>query len=242
VTYRTIANCLGAAVATLAGVLYALWLRYTGPNTTLDFAIMIDILLMVVIGGMGTMYGAVLGATIFVVAQNYLQDLMKLRERRGERHSAPPRSAPSGPVATVVRRAVRPLGVLLPARHRRAAPGVARMSFRSRYVVCEGREIHYTEWGASNAETVIAWHGLARTGRDMDEIAAHLASRFRVICPDTIGRGLSQWSPRPESEYCLEFYGRLAVSLADQLGLATFHWLGTSMGGAIGIPSRRRAP
>ena len=78
VIYRTIANCLGALVATVAGVLYALWLRYTGPNTTLDFAIMIDILLMVVIGGMGTMYGAVLGATIFVVAQNYLQDLMKL--------------------------------------------------------------------------------------------------------------------------------------------------------------------
>jgi branched-chain amino acid transport system permease protein len=78
VIYRTIANCLGAAVATLAGVLYALWLRYTGPNTTLDFAIMIDILLMVVIGGMGTMYGAVIGATLFVIAQNYLQDLMKL--------------------------------------------------------------------------------------------------------------------------------------------------------------------
>jgi branched-chain amino acid transport system permease protein len=77
VTYRTIANCLGALVATLAGVLYALWLRYTGPNTTLDFAIMIDILLMVVIGGMGTMYGAVIGATLFVVAQNYLQVAMK---------------------------------------------------------------------------------------------------------------------------------------------------------------------
>jgi len=77
VIYRTIANCLGAVVATLAGVLYALWLRYTGPNTTLDFAIMIDILLMVVIGGMGTMYGAVIGAAIFVVAQNYLQEAMK---------------------------------------------------------------------------------------------------------------------------------------------------------------------
>ena len=77
VIYRTIANCLGAVVATLAGVLYALWLRYTGPNTTLDFSIMIDILLMVVIGGMGTMYGAVIGATIFVVAQNYLQEAMK---------------------------------------------------------------------------------------------------------------------------------------------------------------------
>ena len=77
VIYRTIANCLGAVVAALAGILYALWLRYTGPNTTLDFGIMIDILLMVVIGGMGTMYGAVIGATIFVVAQNYLQVAMK---------------------------------------------------------------------------------------------------------------------------------------------------------------------
>ncbi len=78
VTYRTVANCLAALGATAAGVLYALWLRYTGPDTTLSFSIMIDILLMVVIGGMGTMYGPVLGATLFVVAQNYLQDLMKL--------------------------------------------------------------------------------------------------------------------------------------------------------------------
>jgi branched-chain amino acid transport system permease protein len=78
VTYRTVANCLAALGATVAGVLYAVWLRYTGPDTTLSFNIMIDILLMVVIGGMGTMYGAVIGATLFVVAQNYLQDLMKL--------------------------------------------------------------------------------------------------------------------------------------------------------------------
>jgi branched-chain amino acid transport system permease protein len=78
VTYRTVANCIGALGATLAGVLYAIWLRYTGPDTTLSFNIMIDILLMVVIGGMGTMYGAAIGATIFVIAQNYLQDLMKL--------------------------------------------------------------------------------------------------------------------------------------------------------------------
>jgi branched-chain amino acid transport system permease protein len=78
VVYRTVANCLAAVIAAIAGVLYAIWLRYTGPDTTLSFNIMIDILLMVVIGGMGTLYGAVLGATIFVVAQNYLQDLMKL--------------------------------------------------------------------------------------------------------------------------------------------------------------------
>ena len=77
VTYRTVANCLAALGATAAGVLYALWLRYTGPDTTLSFNIMIDILLMVVIGGMGTLYGSVIGATLFVVAQNYLQDLMK---------------------------------------------------------------------------------------------------------------------------------------------------------------------
>jgi branched-chain amino acid transport system permease protein len=78
VNYRTVANCLAALGATAAGVLYAIWLRYTGPDTTLSFSIMIDILLMVVIGGMGTLYGAVLGATLFVVAQSYLQDLMRL--------------------------------------------------------------------------------------------------------------------------------------------------------------------
>jgi pimeloyl-ACP methyl ester carboxylesterase len=108
------------------------------------------------------------------------------------------------------------------------------MSFTSNYLQCEGRELHYTEWGRGNAEVLIAWHGLARTCRDMDHIAAHLAQRYRVICPDTIGRGLSQWSPQPEREYCLAFYVRLATALVDQLGLGQFHWLGTSMGGAIG--------
>jgi pimeloyl-ACP methyl ester carboxylesterase len=106
---------------------------------------------------------------------------------------------------------------------------------KSKYLVCEGREIHYMDWGAEQADVVVAWHGLARTGRDMDELAAHLSSRYRVICPDTIGRGLSQWSPQPEREYCLEFYARLAVSLIDQLGIGDCHWLGTSMGGAIGL-------
>ncbi len=105
----------------------------------------------------------------------------------------------------------------------------------SKYLVCEGREIHYTEWGPDRAEVVIAWHGLARTGRDMDEVAEHLSAHSRVICPDTIGRGLSEWSPNPEEEYCLAFYGRIAVSLMDQLGIRAAHWLGTSMGGALGI-------
>ncbi|KUJ73259.1 ABC transporter permease [Ruegeria marisrubri] len=76
VHYRVAATCLSASVAALAGSLYAIWLRYVGPDTALSMEIMIDILLMVVIGGMGTMYGAVIGATVFVIAQNYLQNLM----------------------------------------------------------------------------------------------------------------------------------------------------------------------
>jgi branched-chain amino acid transport system permease protein len=79
--YRTVfhltwANVIAALVAAAAGVLNSLWLRYAGPDTSLSFAIMIDILLMVVIGGMGTMYGAIIGAAIFILAQNYLQALM----------------------------------------------------------------------------------------------------------------------------------------------------------------------
>ena len=115
------------------------------------------------------------------------------------------------------------------------------MTPTSNYLRCAGREIHYLEWGAQHAETVIAWHGLARTCRDMDDIAQHLAQRYRVICPDTIGRGLSQWSPEPEREYCLSFYEQLASSLVDQLGLTQFHWLGTSMGGAIGTRAAARS-
>ncbi len=78
VVYRTLSNVLSALFATLAGSLLALWLRYNGPDTTLSFEIMLDVLLIVVIGGMGTVYGAVIGSVLLVLAQNYLQDLMKL--------------------------------------------------------------------------------------------------------------------------------------------------------------------
>ncbi len=108
------------------------------------------------------------------------------------------------------------------------------MTFSSHFITCAGREIHFTEWGAAQAPVVVAWHGLARTSRDMDELAAHLSPRYRVICPDTIGRGLSAWSPQPEQEYCLAFYARIATELFEQLGLTRAHWVGTSMGGAIG--------
>ena len=78
VVYRTLSNVLSALFATLAGCLLALWLRYNGPDTSLSFEIMLDILLIVVIGGMGTMYGALVGSVLFVLAQSYLQDLLRL--------------------------------------------------------------------------------------------------------------------------------------------------------------------
>ncbi|WP_298492851.1 branched-chain amino acid ABC transporter permease [uncultured Maritimibacter sp.] len=78
VAYRTSVFLIAAVTAALAGGVYATWLKYTGPETTLSFAIMIDILLMVVIGGMGTMWGAVIGATLMVLAQYYLRDLMEV--------------------------------------------------------------------------------------------------------------------------------------------------------------------
>jgi pimeloyl-ACP methyl ester carboxylesterase len=109
----------------------------------------------------------------------------------------------------------------------------------SRYAQCAGYEIHYMDWqpapGTAPKGTVIAWHGLARTGRDMDALAQCLAGQgWRVVCPDTVGRGLSQWSRAPRQEYRLGFYARIARELFDALGLERVHWVGTSMGGAIG--------
>lgn len=78
VVYRTTSSVLSALFATLAGCMLALWLRYNGPDTSLSFEIMMDCLLIVVIGGMGTIYGSAIGAVLFLVAQSYLQDLLRL--------------------------------------------------------------------------------------------------------------------------------------------------------------------
>jgi branched-chain amino acid transport system permease protein len=78
VIYRTVSSILSALFATVAGAMLAVWLRYNGPDTTLSFEIMLDVLLIVVIGGMGTIYGAAIGSALFVVAQSYLQDLLKM--------------------------------------------------------------------------------------------------------------------------------------------------------------------
>jgi len=76
VVYRTLSSVLSALFACLAGAMLAIWLRYNGPDTSLSFEIMMDVLLMVVIGGMGTIYGAAIGAALFLIAQSYLQDLL----------------------------------------------------------------------------------------------------------------------------------------------------------------------
>ncbi len=76
VFHRTLATCISALGATLAGALFALWLRYVGPDTALSFSIQVDVLVMVVVGGMGSLYGAIIGAALFVFAESYLQDVM----------------------------------------------------------------------------------------------------------------------------------------------------------------------
>ena len=78
VVYRTTSSVLSALFATLAGAMLAIWLRYNGPDTSLSFDLMLEVLLIVVIGGMGTIYGAAIGASLFVVAQSYLQDLLQV--------------------------------------------------------------------------------------------------------------------------------------------------------------------
>lgn len=105
---------------------------------------------------------------------------------------------------------------------------------RSHYVTANGYETHVTEWGDPAAPAVVMWHGLARTGRDFDTLARSMAADWHVIAPDTLGRGLSQWAARPE-DYCLYVYGRIACGLLEHFGIETMRWVGTSMGGALGI-------
>lgn len=104
-------------------------------------------------------------------------------------------------------------------------------------------EIHVTEWGNPDGKPLVMWHGLARTGRDFDELAAALADEYFVICPDTIGRGLSSWSIAPDADYSVEHYSQIADGLLDHYEIETAGWLGTSMGGLIGMrmASGRRA-
>ncbi len=96
-------------------------------------------------------------------------------------------------------------------------------------------EIHVTEWGDPAGRPLVMWHGLARNGRDFDELASALSDTYFVICPDTIGRGLSSWSSNPEAEYSVEYYAGIAMDLMDHYGFAQADWFGTSLGGLIGM-------
>lgn len=109
------------------------------------------------------------------------------------------------------------------------------VSPKSKFETVQGMQVHFTEWGEAHKPAVVCWHGLTRNGRAFDILARHLSQKYYVICPDTIGRGWSQWSAAPEKDYCFETYNQLAIGLLDQLGIDQVRWVGTSMGGAIGM-------
>jgi pimeloyl-ACP methyl ester carboxylesterase len=93
----------------------------------------------------------------------------------------------------------------------------------------------YWEWPtATDASRLIAMHGLTRNGRDFDAVAQILASRYRVICPDVVGRGHSDWLP-DGALYGYPQYMADAAVLIAATGGGPLDWLGTSMGGIVGM-------
>lgn len=101
----------------------------------------------------------------------------------------------------------------------------------------------YTCWGDPlAAHVVVCVHGLSRQGRDFDLLAQALVARanhpLRVICPDVVGRGLSDWLAQPEGYQVPQYAADMAVLLAQlqaQAHIQTLDWVGTSMGGLIGM-------
>lgn len=93
----------------------------------------------------------------------------------------------------------------------------------------------YAEYGEpANPNVLICVHGLTRVGRDFHRLALALADRYRVVCPDVVGRGASDWLRDP-AYYGLPQYVADMVTLIARLNVDTVHWVGTSMGGLIGI-------
>jgi pimeloyl-ACP methyl ester carboxylesterase len=107
--------------------------------------------------------------------------------------------------------------------------------------------MHYTEWGdARNPRVVICVHGLTRNGRDFDDFAQALLPEFRVICPDVVGRGKSDWL-RDKEDYGFPQYSADMTTLIARVtdgGGKTIYWVGTSMGGMLGmvLASRPNSP
>jgi pimeloyl-ACP methyl ester carboxylesterase len=93
----------------------------------------------------------------------------------------------------------------------------------------------YWEWGdPANDKVLLCVHGLTRTGRDFDALARRLSGEYRVVCPDVVGRGASDWLFNP-AFYTVPQYVADMVTLIARLRPATLHWVGTSMGGLIGM-------
>jgi len=110
---------------------------------------------------------------------------------------------------------------------------------RQRFVQCASprglHRISYLEWGdPANDKVLICAHGLTRCARDFDALAAAMQDRYRVVCPDVAGRGASDWLPDPML-YQLPQYLSDMVTLIARLDVETVHWVGTSMGGLIGM-------
>jgi len=93
----------------------------------------------------------------------------------------------------------------------------------------------YWEWGEpANPRVLVCVHGLARQGRDFDTLARALAAEYRVVCPDIVGRGRSDWLRNPMG-YAIPNYVADIVTLLARLDAAEVDWVGTSMGGLIGL-------
>lgn len=93
----------------------------------------------------------------------------------------------------------------------------------------------YWEWGArDNPRVLVCVHGLSRQGRDFDALARTLAAHYRVICPDVVGRGESGWLPK-SALYQVPTYVSDMVTLIARLDVPQVDWVGTSMGGLIGM-------
>ena len=93
----------------------------------------------------------------------------------------------------------------------------------------------YWEWGdPENDRVLVCVHGLSRQGRDFDTLARMLASEYRVVCPDVVGRGRSDRLAQPAG-YAIPTYVADMVTLLARLNARTLHWVGTSMGGLIGM-------
>ncbi|WP_087724719.1 alpha/beta fold hydrolase [Pandoraea sp. PE-S2T-3] len=93
----------------------------------------------------------------------------------------------------------------------------------------------YAEWGdPENPRVLVCVHGLTRCGRDFDAMARAFADDYRVVCPDVVGRGQSDWL-RNAAGYVVPQYASDMVTLIARLGVATVDWFGTSMGGLIGM-------